>query len=59
MQKDKVHVMDVAGVNKICNGTFNDSKVFTRVRLISKLYAGAYGVAGYNMVYVYLNSSLI
>ena len=43
MQKDKVYIMDVAGVNKICNGTFNDSKVFTRVRLITKLYAGAYG----------------
>ena len=35
MQKDKVYVMDMAGVNKICNGTFNDSKVFTRVRLIT------------------------
>ena len=41
MQKDKVYIMDVAGVNKICNGTFNDSKVFTRVRLITKLdFAG-------------------
>ena len=52
MQKDKVYVMDVAGVNKICNGTFNDSKVFTRVRLITKLYIC--GVAGYNMVRICL-----
>ena len=44
MQKDKVYIMDVAGVNKICNVTFNDSKVFTRGRLITKLYVGAYGV---------------
>ena len=36
--------MDVAAVNKICNGTFNDSKVFTRVTLIAKPYTGAYDV---------------
>ena len=33
MQKDEVYVMDidVAGVNKVCNGTFTESKVFTKV----------------------------
>lgn len=58
MQKDKVYVMDVAGVNKICNGTFNDSKVFTRVRLIKNCMQ-VLMVQLYNMVYVYLNNSLI
>ena len=31
MQKDEVYVMDVDGVNKVCNGTFTESKVFTKV----------------------------
>ena len=61
MQKDKVYISDVAVVNKICNETFSDSKVFTQVRLITKLYAGAFGVTIIinNTVYVYLNNSLI
>ena len=34
MQGD-VYVMDVAAVNKICNGTFQDTKVYVKVNYIT------------------------
>ena len=30
-QEEKAYVMDVAAVNKICNGTFHGSKIFSKV----------------------------
>ena len=50
MQRDKVYVMDVAGVNKVCNGSFSDSKAFTRVKLIACSASVYDGI----MMYIYV-----